>query len=110
MMHEQKLEMLEEWQISQLSQKRLSFITTSLAPYIKLPSDPLNTGSAPWAGGYIYTYGNVGRTAYREQYDLTALLETASPYRCAIKQYNYFFNNTPWCGSYSGQIYEASPN
>jgi prepilin-type N-terminal cleavage/methylation domain-containing protein len=87
-------------------------LATTLAPYIKLPSDPINNGGAPWgAGGYSYSYGNVGHISQSDQYDLTAQLETASPYRCAVKQYKYSFNNgADWCGPYSGQIYEASPN
>jgi type II secretion system protein G len=87
-------------------------LTTALSPYIKLPVDPINTsnGDAYITGQYVYSYGNVGRTTQRVQYDLTAQLETASPYRCSVKQYRYDFNNILWCGSFSGQIYEASPN
>ena len=87
---------------------------TDLAPYIsKLPVDPINNLNAPWADGhYSYSYGNVGRTTQREQYDLTAQLETASPYRCAIANYKFYFDSRLWCngGGYSQQIYEASPN
>ena len=82
-----------------------------LAPYIKVPLDPLNTGSCPpWGTGcYTYAYGNVGRTTYPAQYDLTAQLEdTNNPNRCAVKQYTFYFTNQAWCGGYSGQIYEAS--
>jgi len=101
-------------------------LATALQPYIStLPKDPVNTSSAscpppnlgPWtAGCYTYTYGNVGRNGGGDngsgvvQYDLTAQLEdTGSPYRCEIKQYKFSFINSLWCGAYSGQIYEASP-
>lgn len=86
-------------------------LASSLAPYIKLPNDPVNSGGYPWdTNGYTYAYGNVGRTVYSPQYDLVAQFETANPYRCSIKQYRYFFNTVPWCGSFSGQLYDASPN
>lgn len=85
---------------------------TYLAPYIStLPKDPLNTGNCPpWnTGCYTFAYGNVGKTTYPGAYDLTAQLEdTKSPFRCAVKQYHFMFGNSPWCGSYSSQIYEAS--
>ncbi len=92
-----------------------STLATDLAPYISnLPVDPLNSGGcAPWnLNCFTYAYGNVGRTTYLAQYDLTAQLEdTSSPYRCGIKLYRFFFNNSlDWCPSYSNQIYEASGN
>lgn len=88
-------------------------LAIALAPYIvKLPVDSLNTpGCGPWVVGcYAYSYGNVGRTTYAPQYDLNAQLESAgNPLRCTIKQYRFYFNNiNPWCGPYSGQIYEVS--
>src|SRR3989338_1593038 len=87
-------------------------LAADLAPYIKsLPEDPVNTsGCGPWQTNcFTYSYGNVGRTTYSPQYDLTTQLEDQnSPYRCAVKQYRYYFNGSdPWCGNYSGQIYEA---
>lgn len=88
-----------------------SVLAVELAPYIDLPSDPLNTGSCPpWSTGcYTYTYGNPGRATFPAQFDLTAQLEDpSSPHRCAVKQYRFYFDNQPWCGGYSGQIYEAS--
>ena len=88
-------------------------LATDLAPYIKsLPKDAINTaGCPPWNNNcYSYAYGNVGRTTYTAQYDLTAQLEdTSSPYRCAVKGWRFYFDNTAaWCGGYSPQIYEAS--
>jgi prepilin-type N-terminal cleavage/methylation domain-containing protein len=87
-------------------------LATELAPYLApLPKDPINSACAPWgANCYSYTYGNVGRTTQRSQYDLTAQLEdTGNPARCAVKRYRFFWNNSNlWCGGYSGQIYEAS--
>ena len=90
-------------------------LQTELAPYIgSLPRDPVNSSCGPWGNGcHSYAYGNVGRTVNRAQYDLTAQLEdTASRYRCDVKQYKYYFNDAyNWCsgwGSYSTQIYEAS--
>lgn len=86
-------------------------LRTELAPYISsLPVDPLNTGCTPWTNNcFSYAYGNVGRNTYEAQYDLTAQLEdTGSPYRCAVRNYTFYFNNQPWCGSYSNQLYEAS--
>ena len=88
-------------------------LALDLAPYIsKLSTDPLNTGGAPWAvGGYTYTYGNVGRYSQRVQYDLTAQFESSTnAYRCAVRQYTFYFDRQAWCGPYTGQVYEASPN
>lgn len=54
-------------------------LTESLAPYIKLPVDPLNSptvGASPLTGtsyGYYYHYN-----AAKNEYDLTATLETPS--------------------------------
>lgn len=90
-------------------------LASDLAPYITLPRDPVNTGCTPWSANcFSYAYGNVGRSTYAPQYDLTAQLEdTNSPYRCAARGYRFYFNNQGWCsasgGSYSDQIYEASP-
>lgn len=89
-------------------------LAADLAPYIgKLGVDPLNSGGCPpWSAGcYTYAYGNVGRNTQREQYDLTAQLESPShPERCGAKPSSFYFNNLPWCGPYSTQIYEASVN
>lgn len=84
-----------------------------LAPYLAdVPKDPLNTGGCPpWnANCFTYAYGNVGRTLYSPQYDLTAQLEDPnSSQRCAVRFWRFYFNNSSvWCPSYSGQIYEAS--
>lgn len=83
----------------------------------KVPLDPKNTGGSPWADGnnYLYAYGNVGRTTYGATYDLTAHLEdTSNPDRCGVKNWRYYFTDQAWCvafgGTYSNQIYEASPN
>lgn len=87
-----------------------------LAPFIKLPVDPKNSGCPPWgAGCNSYAYGNVGRTTWPATYDLTAQLEDPnSPYRCGVKDYRFFFNHSHWCaafgGSYSDQIFELSPD
>ena len=89
-------------------------LQTALAPYMsKLPADPINSACAPWTTGcYSYTYGNVGNTTYTPQYDLTTQLEDQnSSYRCTARHYVFYFNGSiQWCvNSYSGQIYEASP-
>lgn len=78
-----------------------------------LPKDPKNDSCAPWSTTsecYSYAYGNVGKEVYSAQYDLTARLEYKEhPFRCEIKKYNFYFNNTiPWCGSYPKYLYEAS--
>jgi type II secretion system protein G len=89
-------------------------LAAELAPYIpSLPKDPLNTcDGGPWNGDcyFNYTYGNVGRSTYPAQYDLTAQLESpTNPLRCSVRHYTFYFNNnSQWCGPYSGQIYEAS--
>jgi prepilin-type N-terminal cleavage/methylation domain-containing protein len=87
-------------------------LATDLAPYLSpLPKDPINTSNAPWnANSYSYAYGNVGRTTYKPQYDLTTQLEDPlNPQRCAIKQWKFYFDSSLfWCGNYSSQIYEAS--
>lgn len=80
----------------------------------KIPVDPINNASIPWgAGNYSYAYGNVGKNSYPAQYDLTAQLEnTSDPDRCGVKNYKYYFGDSPWCtafgGSYSNQIFEVS--
>ncbi len=85
----------------------------------RLPIDPINNANGPWVGGnYSYTYGNV--TADGQTYDLTAQLEnTNDSERCGLKnwKYNSSLRSTAsdiWCaafgGSYSNQIYEASPD
>lgn len=87
-------------------------LASDLAPYIKvLSKDPTNSACPPWGDNcFSYAYGNVGRTTFRAQYDLTAQLEnTSSPYRCGIKGYKFYFDNAyPWCPGYSNQIYEVS--
>lgn len=90
-------------------------LATDLAPYIKtLSTDPVNSGCPPWSNNcFSYAYGNVGRTSYQPQYDLTAQLEdTNSAQRCAVRGWRFFFDNQGWCaasgGGYSNQIYEAS--
>lgn len=80
-----------------------------------VPVDPQNSGGPPWAtDGFTYSYGNVGKTTYPAQYDLTAHLETAHDQRCELKCYRWYFSNEQWCsacgGVYSNQIFEASPN
>lgn len=94
-------------------------LANHLRPYIgALPRDPLNPSTycgGPWdvsASGapcYTYSYGNVGNSTYKPQYDLTAKLEDPlNPHRAAIRNYRYYFNGLyPWTG-YSGQMYEAS--
>jgi prepilin-type N-terminal cleavage/methylation domain-containing protein len=74
------------------------YLATELAPYLsKLPSDPLNVGSAidngndgkctPWqVGCFVYAYGNVGKNYGRITYDLAARLETANHPQSAAKQ------------------------
>lgn len=91
-------------------------LQTALAPYLnKLPVDPVNSACAPWVDGcYSYTYGNVGKSTYPSQYDLTAQLEDkGSLYRCSVKNYQFYFDHRAWCtaygGAYSNQVYEASP-
>lgn len=87
-------------------------LATDLAPYLKtLPTDPINSPCPPWENNcYSYAYGNVGRTVYRPQYDLTAQLEDPDhSQRCAVKLWRFYFNDYyPWCPYYSSQIYEAS--
>jgi type II secretion system protein G len=92
-------------------------LATALLPYMaKLPKDPLNNGAGPWTtGNYSYAYGNVGNVTNPPQYDLTAELEgTGNPARCGAANYNFYFDHRAWCtafgGSYSNQVYEASPN
>lgn len=87
-----------------------------LSPYIShLPVDPINNASGPWNNGYYsYAYGNVGRNTYPAQYDLTAQLETSNhPQSCQNRCWRWYFSNAQWCtacgGTYSNQIYEASP-
>lgn len=84
-----------------------------LAPYMKtLPKDPINSSCSPWnIGCYSYSYGNVGRTIYKAQYDLTTQLEDPNnPQRCGLRHWRFYFNDLhPWCPDYSNQIYEASP-
>jgi len=92
-------------------------LKTDLAPYIPmLPKDPINSSCSPWnANCYSYTYGNVGRTTERVQFDLTAQLEdTSNPQRCELRNWRFYFDRRAWCtafgGSYSNQVYEASTN
>lgn len=85
-------------------------ITTYMS---SIPIDPRNNASGPWnTGNYSYSYGNV--TADGQAFDLTAQLEiTSDSDRCGVKNYKFYFSNSPWCtafgGSYSNQIYEDSP-
>jgi type II secretion system protein G len=88
-------------------------LAADLAPYLAtLPKDPINSACVPWGGVgcYSYTYGNVGKTTQRAQYDLTAQLEDpGNPARCAVKQWRFYWNNSlSWCGYSAGRIYEAS--
>lgn len=99
-------------------------ITTAWIPglvptYIEaLPVDPNNNATTPWHAtnnNYSYAYGGV--TADGQRYDLTARLENANdPDRCAARQYRYRdapatpASTAAWCGTFSGQIYEFSPN
>jgi type II secretion system protein G len=93
-----------------------SALQTALAPYLsRLPLDPVNSACQPWVDGcYSYSYGNVGKTTNPPQYDLTAQLEDKnSQYRCAVKNYQFYFDHRPWCtafgGGYSNYLYEAAP-
>jgi hypothetical protein len=92
-------------------------LAVELSPYIRtLPKDVTNspgcfTGSLDC---FVYQYGNVGRSIYSPQYDLSTRLEdTTHPLRCTTKQYKYFFNNIyfmcPGPDPDPGQVYEASP-
>jgi type II secretion system protein G len=89
-------------------------LQTTLSPYINpLPVDPTNTGGSPWgAGGRSYSYGNVGRTIQKPQYDLTTQLETPHEQRCEVRNWKFYFDDRSWCtawgGNYSNQVYEAS--
>lgn len=80
----------------------------------KIPVDPINNVASPWGiGNYSYSYGNVGKDNNPAQYDLTAQLEnTGDPDRCGVKNYKYYFSDSPWCvafgGGYSNQIFEIS--
>lgn len=85
----------------------------------RLPVDPINNTDGPWnatSDNYSYAYGNVSSDG--QNYDLTARLEnTSDPDRCGVKDWKWY-NGMPggpnnWCppsGSYSPQIYEASPD
>jgi prepilin-type N-terminal cleavage/methylation domain-containing protein len=87
---------------------------TLLAPYIKLPADPVNSPCPPWVDYcYSYAYGNVGTgNGYILGYDLVAQLEdTNSPYRCGIKNYKWTsFGSmcTAFGGGYSNYMYKAN--
>lgn len=92
-------------------------LQSDLSPYIpKLPKDPINNAAGPWSQGNLsYAYGNVGKTTYLPQYDLTTQLEdTSNPQRCGVKIWRWYFNDQVWCNTtndsspYSRQIYEAS--
>lgn len=80
------------------------------------PVDPKNNAAGPWVtGNYSYSYGNVGRTTYSPQYDLTTQLETIThSERCELKCYKFYFFDYSWCtacgGGYNNYIYEASPD
>lgn len=77
-----------------------------------VPQDPVNNAAVPWHAtnnNYSYAYGGVNATG--QEYDLTARLENPEDRdRCAVKSYKYSPARTDWCGSFSGQIYESSPN
>ena len=89
-------------------------LAADLAPYIKLPKDPINSNCGPWDNAcYSYAYGNVGRATQPVQYDLTAQFENPNnPQRCGLKNWRFYFNNQSWCTAfgaiYSNQIYEDS--
>ena len=88
-------------------------LAADLAPYItSLPKDPINSSCSPWNRNcFSYAYGNVGRNTYSPTYDLTAQLEnTNHPQRCSVQNWKFYFSDILWCGSYSNQIYEASPD
>lgn len=88
-------------------------LITDLAPFIMLPSDPINTPgpcTGPWTTGCLtYSYGNVGRDTYSPTYDLTAQLEFPNHLQsCGVNGWTYDFDDKDWCGLNSSQIYEAS--
>jgi prepilin-type N-terminal cleavage/methylation domain-containing protein len=85
-------------------------LETELAPYlIQLPTDPLNNNCAPWNENcYSYSYGNVGRDTYEDQYDLTAALEDPNSYwRCEIQNYVFYFTSSDWC-QWGNNLYEVT--
>lgn len=87
-------------------------LETALAPHIdKVPVDPINNGCNPWVDGcYAYAYGNVGDVTNDRTYDLVAQLETNNhPESCGNRGYHWNFDDQEWCGTYSTQIFEASP-
>lgn len=90
-------------------------LTSALSNYISpLPVDPVNTNDCfPWDDNcHVYSYGNVvngGWGGYQDQYDLTSQFENDNhALRCEINGYTWRWDNRPWCGVYSDQIYEAS--
>ncbi len=78
-------------------------LKTDLAPYISLPTDPLDSGTgAPWSTGtnnYHYAY-----IATSSPYDLVARFEdTNNPNRCQLKDWKiHRYSDTPWCQAWGG--------
>ena len=117
-----------------------AYLQTELSPYLtRLPSDPLNTGSAvdagndgkcvPWQPNcFIYAYGNVGRNGVNPNnaqatkpntYDLVAQLEDdANIASCKNQDYSAAYGASIsgafyWCShgnTYPSSIYDPSPN
>jgi prepilin-type N-terminal cleavage/methylation domain-containing protein len=94
-------------------------IMTTLKPYLAeyypggVPDDP-KIGNLPcfaWdtttttCTGYRYSYGNVGKTTYSPQYDLTTKLETVGHAQaCGNHGWKLYLNSTMrWCRGYQNQ-------
>ncbi len=89
---------------------------SSLAPYIKLPKDPINSNCDPWStttACYSYAYGNVGTGVVTASningvisYDLEARLETPNhPQTAQFTKPKYNFYKSTFPGVYSPQLY-----
>lgn len=87
-------------------------LQTALAPYIKLPKDPTNSGPNPWANGiYSYAHGYdpaLYPTNTTYTYDLLTQFEnTNNPLRASLKGWIFRADlSRPWWpGAYSANIY-----
>jgi len=81
-------------------------LVTALAPYIKVPVDPVNNTPGPWSNGnYSFAYG-IGQNL--QTYDLVGQLEDPSnPLRCQVKNWVFYGTGTTnsWCSVYGYSPY-----
>jgi prepilin-type N-terminal cleavage/methylation domain-containing protein len=80
-------------------------LVNALAPYLKVPVDPVNNFLGPWStGNYSFAYAV---SPNGQDYDLVGQLEdTTNPDRCQVKNWFFhYYGPYSWCNNYGYSPY-----